>query len=491
MIFKIKALRKEFLKFPSSYILVLICVACSIGCVLKTGEAPPPPPIYSFQAPPDEARCSAINYKQKIKDYFFNLNQPGGALLVEALTCLSLQVRKISSLIYNETLNRKELLAVLEDGFIDLQNFEEPLKKVLVPELSREVSLYKNYVLHLIDPESDWDASALCTLSDQDDADQDYENAPVQNVEDFTLSVEKEVLLSQSDIDLILKFLDNFQKFLSMIEEEAQSILSALQEHSVAIAQEEYQGESNPEAQNSIEGGLASDEGEESGWNLFGFFKQSDKSKMRLREPQIDKRILFFSEEKTIYFIDLLEQSLAGSFPSYSNFLREERESFRPADADEAYKSIGHNSFYVLQKELYPLYESLYVFSDEESLHLLDMKYFLMMLHFMKSFFQNYDQNKNEMIDDQELNLLSCAIEPFLSVLIKEELKGSVDWIQNYYSTHKIIRYIFKYQEIPSPFSIQYFRFDPDREITLSFKEVFRLVHLFFRLGLNEAESLL
>lgn len=481
MIFKIKALWKEFLKFPSSYILALIWLAFSMGCGLKTGEAPPPPPIYYFQALPDEARCSAINYKQRIKDYFFNLNQPGGGLLAEALTCLSLQIRKISSLIYNETLNREELLAVLEDGFIDLQNFEEPLKKVLAPELSRKFSLYKNYVLQLTDPESDLDASALCALSDQD-----YEDALAQDTENFTLSVDKNVLLYQSDIDLILNFLDTFQKSLSMIEEEAQSILLALQKHSAAMAQEAYQEESKLDAQNSIEGGLASNGGEESGWNL----NQSEKFKMKPGEPQIYKRALFFSEEKFIYFIDLLEQSLANSFPSYSIFLREEREHFRPADIDEAY-SIRHNSFYVLQKELYPLYESLYVFSDEEPLHLLDMKYFLMMLHFMKALFQNYDQNKNGVIDDQELNFLSCAIEPFLSVLIKEELKDSMDWVQNYYSTHKIIRYIFKHQEIPGPFSVQYFRFDPDREITLSFKEAFRLVQLFFRLGLDEAKSLL
>jgi len=212
------------------------------------------------------------------------------------------------------------------------------------------------------------------------------------------------------------------------------------------------------------------------------------------REYEISKELLYYSKERTLKFAELLAESLSDFFPSYSDFLKEQFELFKSNNLKEpdnnSYMLLSHNHYYyLLAEELYPLQQSLNVFSEKDRLHLLDIKYLFMMIQSMEILFKNYDRNKNAKIDDKELDAFYCLIEPFLSQFLSEELEGQWEWVKEYYRSEKIIRYIFKYQEIPSRLSLRYFIFNPDKAITLSFKEVYRLLNLFFKMTIQSLKE--
>ena len=438
-----------------SFLFVLIFLT---GCGLKIAEVSPPIPIYSFQEEANEGFCSSLNYKEEIKKYFFNLNDGNGDELSKILNCFSSQINGIRSHIYNEFLTREEIHAVLDDDFIALQNVKDFLKKILSSDYHKEFSFFKSYTFQLIDINSDFNVEALCkvkanekeSISNPNDDKSKNDLLSKESLE----SIEKEVLISQTDISLILDFLSNFQKSLSFIEQQSQTLLEALLKYEQELPETETY-----------------------------FFIRSET------KYEVDKIAFIYSKNRFLNFTKLLQESLSKSFPSYSDFLKMQIDLIEN-EAQEPYGRIGYN-YYLLQEEVYPLYQSLHLFSNKNKLHLLDIKYLFMMLYSMDFLFKNYDSNKNLMIDDKEVQSLSCFIEPFLSSFIESELENQSNLIKNYYRSDKIIRYIFKYQEMPSPFSVKYHLFfDPDDDITLSYKEVYRLIHLIFKSGLKELKSI-
>ena len=437
-----------------------------IGCGLRVGEPSPAVPVFYPQTLSKNEVCSNLNYKKEIQDYFLNLNKPNRKHLSRVLNCLSQQALNISSIIYNDFFTREELIAVLDDDFVDLKNLKKPFKKILAPELSQEFSLFKNYIFELIDPQTELNPSALCVLSDK------TPEEPSANLSNTSSkpSFEKEALFYQSDIHLTVSFLGNLEKTFSQIEKQSQSLFKKLLEDEDELDQEEV------EVAQSKEGEI---------------------------EYFISKRALFSSKKRFLSFIELLESDLSESFPFYSRFLREQVEFFR-SDSKKSFGMENH-SFYLSQSKRYPLFESLKLASDEDRLYLLDIKYLFMIIYFMEFLFQNYDRDANLIIYDGEIHLLSCLMEPFLLKFLEQELKDRFDRIEdvygfekivrsnsvkNYYRPKKIIRYIFKYQDIPTPFGLKYLLFDPDDEINLSLKEVSRLLNLSFKLGLKEIQSI-
>ena len=157
---------------------------------------------------------------------------------------------------------------------------------------------------------------------------------------------------------------------------------------------------------------------------------------------QIPKIALFFSTKRFLNFIKLLESSLSQSFPSYSFYLKEQLELILNQTA------ISYRVNY-LQEELYTLFESLHLFSDKDFIHLLDIKYLFMTVYSMKFLFQNYDRNKNMIIDDEELHSISCLLEPPIFQFLKEEVKNYPDFMEKYFNPYKVTRYILSIKKSP------------------------------------------
>ena len=447
-----------------SFLFVLIFLT---GCGLKINEASPPVPVYYFKGRVPEDFCFNLDYEEEIKKYFFNLNKGNGDELPKILKCFSSQVDNIIYHIHNDSLTREEIHAVLDGDFIDLQNrkdlqnVKDFLKKILSSDYHKEFSFFKSYTFQLIGLNSDFNVEALCKVKTNEtesisNPNDDKSSLPSKKSLEF---IEKEVLVSKDDIRLVLAFLSNLQESLSSIEKQSQTLLEDLLKY-----EEELLTENN-------------------------FLKEAEI------KYEVNKTTIFYSKNRFLNFTKLLQKSLSESFPSYSKFL----ESILLKVQNEAQKPYGKfkYEYSLLQKEAAPLYQSLSLFSNKNKLHLLDIKYLFMMLYSMDFLFEKYDSNKNLMIDDKEIQSLSCLIEPFLSSVIESKLENlsdwmpNIDWIRDYFRSDKVIRYIFEYQELPSLGSVKYHLFfDPDDEITLSYKEVYRLIHLIFKSGLNEFKSI-
>ena len=468
-----------------SFLFVLIFLN---GCGLKIKEDPPPVPVYYFQEEALEDFCLKLNYEEEIKKYFFNLNEGNGDELPRVLKCFSSQINSIISNIYNESLTREEMHAVLDDDLIALQNVKDFLKKILSSDYHKEFSFFKSYTFQLIDFNSDFNVEALCkvktnekeALSNSND-DKSKNDPPseesLESIEKEALSnsndnkskndqsskeslesIEKEALISKTDINLILNFLSDLQKSLSFIEQQSQTLLEALLKYEGGVLEKKDKKETEADS----------------------FIEAEAKNEVHTTD--------LISSKKRIHFIKLLQESLSKPFSSYSDFLKMQLDLVEN-NMEKLYFIVGRGDYF-LQEEFDYLFQSLDLFSNKNKLHLLDIKYLFMMLYSMDFLFKNYDSNKNLMIDDNEVQYLSCFIKPFLSRLIESELEDKSDWIQDYYRSDKIIRYIFKYQKVPDRWSLTYLFFDPDDEITLSYKEVYRLIHLIFESGLNELKSI-
>ena len=158
------------------------------------------------------------------------------------------------------------MIAVLDDDFIDFQSFKEPLKKILAPEYHKEFYFFKNHIFQLIDHRSELNTEAICPVADKileksnlnlnENQASDSENHSVNTTAFLSQNsphlkgIEKEELFFQSDIDLILSFLENLQESLSEIEQKSQSLLKALVKYELELIEESY-GKSFQSLQNS------------------------------------------------------------------------------------------------------------------------------------------------------------------------------------------------------------------------------------------------
>ena len=489
MIFKIK---KQWLRILSTIPMLFFLM----GCGLEIGEAPPKKPVYYFQSPLEEDDCFQLDYKQEIKNYFLDRDGTHSETLAEVVNCLSKQVYILKPHIYNEFLTREELLVVLDDDFIDFQKFKDPLKKILAPKFHQDFSLVKNYIFQLIDTKSALNPEALCHVSNKkskelslSDSNQEQDSALIFNqpsqkkqLSYFTnqttaskhffdlKAIQKEVVFSQEDLNLILDFFANFQKALSFIEKKSDFFFKALLEYEAKLIQEEG---------------------------------------VEIETVSLQKDLLLLEKKRALNFTKLLEESLFDSFPAYSQFLKEQLEpTFNSPKASYDHIALGRlqdlrwglkkvdkkkleefRHWQDIQRELEPFSASLSLLSDENRIYLIDIKYLFMSVYSMQFLFQKYDQNKNMKIDEEEIQSLSCLIEPLIAWFVDPEIKNQWGWVKNYYRASKITRYIFKYQEIPSRYSFQYLVFNPDKDITLSFREVSRLINLFFKQGMDTLKS--
>ena len=406
------------------------------ACGLRMNELSPTVPVFTFKQKNDA--CSSINYEEELKKYFFDFNEKQGENLQFVFDCLYSQFKLIKTYIYNDSLTRKEIHAVLDDDFINLpDNIKLFLKKILAPDYHEEFSFLKNYAFQLIDINLALETEPLCQKTE------DKGNNSLE-------TIQEETLISKDDLDLVFDALDNLQQKLSLVEKQAEAMFENLQKH---------QQETFPES------------------------------------PTPNKQFLLYERKSFFNFIEILEQTLFQSFPNYSDFLKQQREKHiivnESHDDSLNEESYSYHSHLYLQQELHPLFESLSVFSPENKLHLLDVKYLFMIISSIDFLFKKYDINKNQKIDDSEILALSCFIEPFLTPLIEAKLKDRNDWVKHYYRPQKILRYIFKHQEIPGPFSLSYSIFNPDKEISLSYIELHRLMNLLFELGLKELKPIL
>ena len=436
MIFKIKILNQNFCLVKSFFCLFLSCFL--LACGLRLGEEAPRISPYYLPVSKEEAFCSSLDYKEIITNYFVNKKEATQDKFNEVLDCLSLQISNIRSLLYNENFKREDILAILrdKDGVIDFKNFNQPLERMISHP---EFISYKQYFFEVIDPSVSFNPEAFCHLFENKT---EKESSFVSNMltlfseelksekdQEFykdTSAFKEEILFQDSDFDLILAFVKKLKRIFVEMETRSESFLHFLSQSSV---------------------------------------------------PLLSKKSLE-SEERALDFMKLLQLELSEEFfPTYNQFLKTQFNDKESSDKA------------TFPETLVPLLQTLEIFSSEDQIYLLDIKYFLMTLYAVEFIFKNYDLDNNLVIDHSEVQTLSCLIEPFISMYLQEQVKDQWKIIQNFYSQEKVIHYILARQRIPKkgPWSVfSFWWFDPEGEIHLSISEVSILVNLFSELALEQ-----
>ncbi|MBC6415246.1 MAG: hypothetical protein GDA46_02510 [Bdellovibrionales bacterium] len=225
-----------------------------------------------------------------------------------------------------------------------------------------------------------------------------------------------------------------------------------------------------------------------------------DKSKYLFRwffyETSSDKEAFFDNKDKFRNFIFFLQDVYSEKFSNYSNFLRSHSKAM-----SERYPR-GYEKFL---EEMIHITQSFDLSLEDETVHVLDIKYMFIVIEAMRFFFQVYDLNQNSIIDSQELKPVSCLLEGlvflFLPDLLKKlELeepikKRGIEFAikNNVLTTRDITRYMLNYQKIPdNEMDLEdiYNLFVNEEIKSLSVREVSRLILLFFNIVIDEIESL-
>ena len=420
-----------------------------IGCGLQIGEDPPPIPTYKVQMNSEKAICSSLDYKKELKDYFFKPHSLNSSKIDQILKCISSQVSSMRSLIHNEYLTRGHIIGVLDEGlvdnFIDIESLKPFLKDILQSKKYKEETFFvKNFVEnYLINPNSHVDSEDLCRLSESIQTDSKDVISELQV---------GEKLISKSDVDIILRFLDSLSKFLSDIEKKSND-----------------------------------------------FFKSFGKNKLN------DKKDLINNQKSFLEFADFFKKTMRVSFNDYYKFLLKSQ-----LELDYISSDYYNSQLYALRKRELDFIIQYLLSSEKKEITLLDIKYIFIMIDFMKFFFQFHDFNQDFIIDSQELKPLSCLLSAAVFIFAKDQIPAEDRDKQVEYS-EVIARYILNNQEIPEGFLEQMeiaIRAEPvswflgakfesvvkdffSKDVKdLSFREASRLIFLFFNLSMKKIKEL-
>ena len=461
-----------------------------IGCGLQIGEDPPSIPTYKVQTSLQQKVCSSLDYKKELKDYFFNPHSLNSSKIGQILNCISLQVSSLKSLIYNEYLTRDNIIGVLDEGlidyFIDIESFTPFLKDILQSKKYKAETFFvknfvENYLIHLIDTNSQADSEGLCRLSES-----------VQIVSEDVISEFQgaEKLISKSDVDIILRFLKELDKFLSSVEKKSCDFFESFLKNKLIIDRNNLTSDRD----NFLNVEKKSCD----------FFKSFGKNK-----PVLDKNDLIKDQESFLGFAGFLEKAMSDSFPAYYNFLLE-KELDLVGNFAFTIPKPSKEAFYISKRRELDFIIQYLLSSENQELTLLDIKYIFMMIDFMKIFFQVYDFNQNFIIDSQELKPLSCLLSAAVFTFAKDRIPAEDRDTQIEYSA-VIARYILNNQEIPEggltqievgirAESVSWMRGSRFESIVrdvfykdvkdLSFREVSRLIFLFFNISMEKIKEL-
>ncbi len=161
-------------------------------------------------------------------------------------------------------------------------------------------------------------------------------------------------------------------------------------------------------------------------------------------------------------FISFLYEYLSDDFPEYVKFLKSK-------DSDK-----------ILQPSLDILQLSV---SDSKDLTSEDVQHILLHIYMIRTVFSLYDADKNAVLDADELEALSCLINPVVSIVLSSILEDESEFVKSISSVEKVAGYILRYQEIPDKRDISYLFFSMCLSIKLeplSYGDISRLVSILF-----------
>ena len=366
---------------------IFIFVSCFFisSCGLEIGEKAPGAPEYYL--PNQPGICSQLgDYKKIFLDYFFK-DEPFSDKVSQALSCISLKIRGIKSLIKHEHLNKQQTVNVLNQDFIQKSYMKKAVNNILDPDYFYNYVSIKNNLVHLIQPnlkrdylKPDW----ICKVRPNDDN-----------------------IVSKKSVDTLVYFLESMSELFFSAEEDAYILFDEFFA-SRSISQFELQ----VSQKTLIEfGEFLSDYLSE----IFPSYSQFLKSKIEKTRLEETIKVKKYREE--------LDHMTIGG--------------------EELNKTP-------IEKAMAPLLSSLSLpFLKGSKIGPQNLKYMMLNIYLMQGLLEVYDLDKDFILSSQELKSLSCLMAPLVSILTSSELKGEWEIIQKTYNPIDISNYIIKYKSLP------------------------------------------
>ncbi len=405
-------------------------------CGLKVGE--PAPSIFKYKLPPSAGYCKEVNYKSLFGSYFLAEQVEGSRdrsqnnKLDKALECLIAKVQMAVDTIDHEYLEKSELIHILNQDFIKTKEITPIIDHILKPDRFNHYILIKDAVADLIEENPD---------------------SPFVRGENMCQKrTVGKVIISKQEALAFMDFLKRLSDFLLIVDRSAYEIFDQ-------------------------------------------FFKNKKASPTLLSKENLGESHYFNN-----HFIPFLSEYFHDDFPEYSQFLSKnflmENWKAKSKAKYSPFSRVGHIRKHIKTKKMEEVGQPLanmakLPFSSSDVLTAQNIKYIVLNIYIMKTFFSLYDVNKDSVLSPEEIKPLSCLMTFLLSVFISPEAQSEWGWIQDLYAPESIVNYALKRQTLPSDISGYidygfYFIFSDKELEDLSYMDVSRLISVLFLTLFNE-----
>ena len=398
-----------------------------LSCALEIGEEAPPIPKYRLIL--DSSYCSNLNYEEEFKSYFLDIEEkhfelPRGERLKRALNCLELVISRNKKVFKNKEFGKQELINLLNQDFIKTDNMEPIINHVTQPSHFENYIFFKNNIVYMIE--------------------KDKKNQAVLGEKMCQAKGTNKIVFSKKDVDVFLIFLENLASFFLKIEKASSDVFK-------------------------------------------NFFQKNLSDPYLFSKNKLGRSLTFRNQ-----FLLFLSEYMREDFPEYSQFLDNyffeidyDFSQFKDRYGLSRWKRNRLKKLFHIRNEIITplLIMTQWPLSESDELNAQNIKYILLNIYIMKTFFNIYDTDGDSQLSSEELEPLSCLMTLLVSMIISPRLKDQWEIVKEIYDPQAVSGYILSYQKIPSRYDFDFLRyrlFENKNLKSLSYIEVSRLISTLF-----------